>query len=271
MTPKEFKKIVHQYYKKNARHTLPWRGNSATPYHILVSEVMLQQTQADRVVPKFKAFIKKFPTIQKLARASLREVLLAWQGLGYNRRALYLKKAAEEIVAKHSGKVPNDVEALIALPAIGPYTARAIRAFAWNIPDVFIETNIRTVFIHHFFPKKEKVPDSALLPFIEETLDRTSPKEWYAALMDYGSYLKRIVPNPSRRSRSHVKQGAFKGSLREARGKILRYVTEHERLPLLALPRIFKDLETKKVEQALRSLLREGMIVQKGKSILSQK
>ncbi len=243
---------------------LPWRARSATPYHILVSEVMLQQTQAERVTSKFVAFIKKFPTVQKLAQASLREVLLMWQGLGYNRRARNLKRAAEEIVSNYKGKVPTTVEALVALPAIGPYTASAIRAFVWNIPDVFIETNIRTVYIHHFFPKRKKVSDDELLPLIEKTLDRTNPKEWYAALMDYGAYLKKTVPNPSRRSHSHVKQAAFKGSLREARGKILRYVTEKGSLPLREIPKIFKDLGSERTKSALASLVQEGMLIARG-------
>lgn len=270
MSPKEFQKIVYEYYKTHGRHSLPWRKTN-DPYKILVSEIMLQQTQVDRVVPKFQSFIKKFPTVRVLAKASLHDVLLLWQGLGYNRRALYLKRAAESIAKEHKGIFPKTVEALEALPGIGHYTARAVCTFAYNQPNVFIETNIRTVYIHHFFPKKKKVADIELLPLIEKTLDTKNSRLWYAALMDYGSMLKKTIQNPSRRSRSHIKQSKFKGSLREARGKILRYITEQERVLARTLPRIFKDLEREKVTQALQSLIHEEMIIQKGKFVLSQK
>lgn len=165
---------------------------------------MLQQTQVDRVIPKYKAFIKKFPTAKKLARAELPDVLKLWSGLGYNRRAKYLWEAAKG-----------------GTKGIGPYTRAAVAVFAHNRPETLIETNIRAVYLHHLFPKSKKVSDQKLLPYIVVPKG-VEPRVWYAALMDYGSYLKRVHPNPSRRSTHHTKQEKFKGSDRELRGAILR-------------------------------------------------
>ncbi len=176
MMPAQFKKTVWQYYKKNKRD-LPWRRSGATPYQILVSEIMLQQTQVDRVIPKYKHFIKQFPTFAALARAKQKDVLIAWQGLGYNRRALNLKRTAESVWNTHNGRLPKETNVLIALPGIGSYTAGAIRAFAWNLPSTVIETNIRTVYLHHFFPTQKKVSDKTLLPLIEKTSDTKNPRE----------------------------------------------------------------------------------------------
>lgn len=172
---------------------------------------MLQQTQVDRVIPKYEAFIQQFPTAEKLARAQLSDVLKLWQGLGYNRRAKYLREAAQLW----------GTTALEDLPGVGPYTANAIRVFAYNEPRTLIETNVRAVYLHHLFPKQRSVPDARIVPFIRVPRG-VEPREWYAALMDYGSHLKKTVPNPSRRSRHHLRQKPFKGSDREIRGAILR-------------------------------------------------
>jgi A/G-specific adenine glycosylase len=183
---------------------------------------MLQQTQVDRVVPKFKAFIKKFPSIQSLSRAPLSAVLQEWQGLGYNRRAKHLHQAVQAIVRDYRGIMPRDTAKLQSLPGIGPYTARAIMTFAHNAPEIFIETNIRSVFIHHFFPNRKKVSDTELMPYIESSLDIKNPQRWYSALMDYGAHLKKTKGNASRRSTHHAVQKPFKGSDREVRGAVLR-------------------------------------------------
>lgn len=199
---------------------LPWR-QTADPWLILLSEVMLQQTQVERVREKYTAFAARFPTPAAMAVAPQVEVLTLWKGLGYNRRALYLKRAAEVIVAEHGGSVPDDIDALADLPGIGRNTAAAILAYAFNRPVVFIETNIRAAFIHHFFPGRESVHDRELLPLVEEVLDRGNPRAWYNALMDYGADLKRRAANPARRSAHHVKQSKFEGSDRQLRGRIL--------------------------------------------------
>lgn len=222
---------------------MPWRTDTR-PYFVVVSEIMLQQTQVHRVVNKFESFVKKFPDWKSLARTSTMDVLKEWSGLGYNRRALFLKRIAETITnsGKTAGTLPNSFDELRALPGIGPNTAGSILAFAYNVPFPFIETNIRSVFIHFFFPEIEKregkkacrkISDDQLMPFIEEALCdpkiKKNPREWYYALMDYGSMLKKTLPNPSRRSAHHVKQKPFKGSNRELRSRILKLMMEKAR------------------------------------------
>lgn len=257
----DFQKTVLTYYKNHGRHTLPWR-RTIDPYHILVSEIMLQQTQVDRVVLKYETFIKKYPTARKLATAPLSDVLRVWQGLGYNRRAKMLHTAAKEIVQVHAGKVPHDYTTLITLPGIGPYTARAVLAFAFNTPGVVVETNIRAVYIHHFFAEAENVSDSEIIPYIEATLPHKKPREWYSALMDYGTHIKATTQNPSRRSRHYARQKPFKGSDREIRGAILKLLTRTAST-LSELP-----FDNARVREQVKALVREGMVVQKGKRFI---
>jgi len=192
----------------------------------MVSEVMLQQTQVERVIAKYADFIRQFPTPAALARAPVNGVLAAWQGLGYNRRALSLKACALEIVSRHAGAVPRCHAKLMALPGIGPATATAICVFAFNQPLVLIETNIRTVYIHHFFQAARNVRDADLAPLIEQTLDRRNPRQWYNALMDYGTLLKKLHGNPGRKSAHYARQATFRGSDREIRGLIIKVLVE---------------------------------------------
>lgn len=223
-----FRTTVYGYCERHGR-SFPWR-ETTDPYRILVSEVMLQQTQAHRVILKYEGFIRLFPDVATLAAAPLHDVLGAWQGLGYNRRALALRRAAERIVTLHGGIVPRDEESLVSFPGVGPATARAVRAFAFNEPVILIETNIRAVFIHHFFPREEAVPDALLFPLIEATLDRRDPRRWYNALMDYGTFLKKVHANPACRSAHHQRQSPFEGSVRQVRGAIIRLLLEKIRL-----------------------------------------
>lgn len=235
----KFQQYIFGWYERYGRHTLPWR-QTTDPYHILVSELMLQQTQVERVIPKYLTFLKTFPTITHLSHASLAEVLTLWQGLGYNRRAKFLWLAAKEVDEKWEGEFPNTLESLLTLPGIGPYTASAVSVFAFNNPEIVIETNIRTIYLHHFFPDDTKISDTTILPLISQTLWHQNPREWYAALMDYGSHLKKAVPNPSRKSQHHSKQSKFEGSLRQVRGEILRLLTQHQKLS--------EDILRKKIE-----------------------
>lgn len=223
-TGDDFIARVWAHYDACGREDLPWR-QTTDPYRILVSEVMLQQTQVSRVVPKYEAFIAAFPTVEVLANAPVDALLAAWQGLGYNRRALALKRAAELIVREHGGLVPAALEDLVALPGIGHATAAQILAFAFDTGVPFIETNIRAVYLHEFFPGVEDVPDSAVLPLVAKTLDHARPREWFWALLDYGTYLKASTPNPSRRSRHHTRQSRFEGSNRQLRGRLLAELT----------------------------------------------
>lgn len=215
---------VWQYYHDHGRHSLPWRLNTS-PYSIVVSEVMLQQTQVGRVLSKYAELMTALPDWQALANATQAEVIGLWQGLGYNRRALWLKKIAEQVVGEYGGEFPRDPAELRKLPGIGPNTAGSIAAFAFNAPVVFIETNIRRVFIHHCFADSEGVSDKELAPLLERVLDdnRGKAREWYWALMDYGSFLAtQQMPNPNRRSKHYAKQSRFSGSDRQIRGEILR-------------------------------------------------
>lgn len=252
-----FRKMLHQWYHAHAR-TLPWR-ETFDPYAILVSEIMLQQTQVDRVRGKYGEFIASFPDFSSLARAPLEVVLSAWQGLGYNRRAIALKRCAVTVVDDFGGVLPATVEKLELLPGIGPYTARAIAAFAFDLPTVFIETNIRTVFIHHFCGNREGVTDRELLPLVAATLDREAPRDWYYALMDYGVMLKREYPNPGRRSAHHQRQSPFRGSNRELRSIILRGVLANPGIATTDLvAQVGADQE--KIRENLAGMAREGFI-----------
>jgi A/G-specific adenine glycosylase len=183
---------------------------------------MLQQTQVSRVLIKYKEFLKAFPTIEKLAVAPLPSVLKIWQGLGYNRRALFLHRTARAAMLYHSSKLPRSYGELIELPGVGPATAAGILNFAFNIPTVYLETNVRSVYLHFFFPNQKKVSDKELLPLIEKTMDRKNPREWFYALLDYGVHLKATQINPSRRSAHYAKQSKFEGSNRQKRAAALR-------------------------------------------------
>jgi A/G-specific adenine glycosylase len=217
-----FRAVVWEHYRANGRQ-MPWRGVD-DPYAVLVSEVMLQQTQVARVTGAYAEWMAAFPTLEALAGAPLAAALERWQGLGYNRRALALKRAAEETVERFGGRLPRDEAGLRSLPGIGPATAAAVLNYAFQIPAPFIETNVRTVFLHHFFPDTADVPDSALMPLIEASWDREDPRGWGYALMDYGTFLKRSGANPSRRSRHHARQSPFEGSKRQKRARLLRAV-----------------------------------------------
>jgi A/G-specific adenine glycosylase len=215
-----FRKTVYDFFALHGR-TLPWRRD-CNPYRIFVAEVMLQQTQVDRVVAKYEAFIRTLPDFPSLAGASLQTVLSLWQGLGYNRRAVALKRAAEIVVNDFGGILPSSPDELRKLPGIGKATAASIAAFAFDMPTLFLETNIRTVLIHHFFADEESVTDRELLPLAERVLDRQSPRRWYSALMDYGSALKKRHGNAGRRSAHYRKQSRFEGSRRQKRGRVLK-------------------------------------------------
>jgi A/G-specific adenine glycosylase len=257
----EFRSLVLGYYDEAGRD-LPWR-RTRDPYAILVSEVMLQQTQVSRVVPKYEAFLRAFPDVGSLADAPFVDVLAAWSGLGYNRRAKSLKAAAERIVAEPGGAVPDTLAGLTALPGIGHATAAQILAFAFGVAVPFIETNIRTVYLHEFFGNAEDVPDAAILPLVEATLDRDDPRAWYYALMDYGTHRKATIPNPSRRSAHHARQSRFEGSNRQLRGALLRELTARPGQEASELSDA-TGFESPRVERALAALLAEGYLREDG-------
>lgn len=258
---KKFTETVWKHYDVLGRHDLPWR-KTRDPYRILVSEIMLQQTQASRVEPKYKDFLKRFPTARKLAVAPLRDVLVAWQGLGYNRRAKAMQSAAITVVREHNTRWPRTYEGLLALPGVGPYTAGAVLAFAFNEAVPVLETNIRTVYIHHFFKYKVDVSDAELMLLVEKTLDHDKPRDWYYALMDYGSFLKRTVGNLNERSKSYVRQSTFKGSDRQIRGAIIRLLSGNEKaLTRKSMHKKLSQFEDLRIDAQLERLQVEGLLV----------
>jgi A/G-specific adenine glycosylase len=259
MTPQQFRKIVWAYYKKEGRHDLPWR-KTHDPYRILVSEVMLQQTQVERVKPYYAAWMKKFPTATALAKAPLGDVLKAWQGLGYNRRGKMLHEAAKAITKR--GDFPKTVQELEKLPGIGPYTARAVMAFAHNADVVFIETNIRTAVTHHFFPRKKMVKDTEVLEILAKAHPKGKSREWYAALMDYGAHLKRSGVRLNGKAKGYTKQKAFGGSDRQARGAILKELTKTNATKVRLLG-LLGDNRKEQLEKQLGKLIAEGMVARK--------
>jgi A/G-specific adenine glycosylase len=223
---------------------------------------MLQQTQVSRVIPKYEAFLTAFPTLGSLAAASLQEVLRQWQGLGYNRRARFLREASR-VISGQGSTFPTTLDELVKLPGIGTNTAAAILVYSFNQPHVFIETNIRTVFLHYFFKDEQDVPDKAILQLVEETLDTANPREFYWALMDYGTHLKQSVGNANVQSRHYKKQSAFAGSPRQLRGKILRELTQGPR-DAKALRGLYDD---KRFDDVLQGLIRDKLVQSNGQAV----
>jgi len=255
-----FREKIYDHYRKHGRD-LPWR-KIRDPYAILVSEIMLQQTQVDRVIEKYKEFLSAFPDFKTLAKASLPKLLKIWSGMGYNRRALSLRKLAQVVVAEHRGRLPSDPDILVTLPGIGKYTAGAVSAFAFNKPVVFLDTNVRRVFIHEFFADREGVHDDELVPVIAQALDTNNPRKWYNALMDYGSMLKQDQDNPNKRSAHYTRQGPFENSNRQVRGRIVKVLVKGS--PLTAA-RIVKEtcMDAERVKKNLEQLSCEGFIMKR--------
>lgn len=253
----EFLEVIWRFYDENGRD-LPWRNpepdGTFNPYKIMVSELMLQQTQVPRVMPKYEAFLAQFPDVRTLASAELGDVLRAWQGLGYNRRAKFLWQAARAIEEK--GAMPDTQRALTELPGVGNNTAGAILAYAYNQPAVFIETNVRTVYIHYFLADETDVTDKVIITLLEQTLDREHPREFYWAIMDYGSHLKATIGNPNRASKHYTRQSTFQGSRRQVRGHVLRLLGQKEH----SLRDLQIAISDDRVESVLGDLLTEGLI-----------
>ena len=252
-----FRGVVWAHYRAHGRD-LPWR-HTTDPWQVLVSEVMLQQTQATRVAPKFVLWMERFPDPASLAAAELSEILGMWIGLGYNRRALALARAAAIIVERHGGSVPESEEDLRALPGVGVYTARAVRAFAFGFPGAFLETNIRAVLIRHFFPGAERVADRELEAVAEAVTDRAEPARWHDALMDYGADLKRSEGNHARRSAAYRPQAPFAGSRRRIRGAILKAALESPGIGADALHAAL-PFSRERIMEAADMLVAEGLL-----------
>lgn len=277
---KKFQETVTSYYKKNKRNTLPWRTDT-TDYYVAVSEIMLQQTQVDRVVPFFLNWMKHFPTWEALAVSNQIQVLQHWKGLGYNSRALRLQKLAQLVARDYAGKLPADYEILKKLPGIGPYTAGAIMAFVYNKPVVMIETNIRRVFLYHFFKGFENIHDRDILKLVEQSLPDKNIRQWYWALMDYGSYLGRELKidgkkyNPNTASRHYTKQSKFTGSNRQIRGKILEILLG-QKDNKITFPMLYKKLtdltdDVDRIDIIIQDLISEGFVKVLSNKVILQK
>lgn len=242
---------------KELYRPMPWRED-CNPYYILLSEIMLQQTQVPRVLVKFDEFITKFPTLESLALADFFEVLSCWSGLGYNRRAKYLHESTKEIYK--NGGIPSNLDFMKKLPGIGPNTAASILVYSFNIPHVFVETNIRTVYIYHFLQDyKGKVPEIEIQNLVEQTMYSENPRQWYWALMDYGTYVKKTQGNYNKLSKLHTTQSKFEGSNRQKRAQILKLLIEYgglQKQDILEKLDYPQDL----VYPILESLIKESMI-----------
>lgn len=259
----EFQNEVLTFYKHNKRK-MAWRDIS-NPYKIFVSEMMLQQTQVERVKIKYAEFIKKFPTIQSVAQAEKTEILITWQGLGYNRRALFIKRSCEEIILNHNGKFPKDFITLQILPGIGPSTAGAICAFAYNQPVTFIETNVRAVILHFFFKNKEKISDKEVFTVLGKVTPKTiSSRDWYYALYDYGTFLKKTIGKKKKtelhkQSKHYNKQSKFEGSFRQKRSNVLKLKLAQPDISEIEIISQLKITE-QELDDVLFSLDKDGMI-----------
>ena len=285
ITTDEFRRRVLERGRELYRD-LPWR-RTRDPYAIWLSEVMLQQTQVTRVDGRWQRWLMRFPDVETLTAADVADVLDEWQGMGYNRRALALRDAAG-IIAE-AGEFPREVADLKALPGIGPATAAGIRAFAFNLPGVYLETNVRTVFLHELFPGAQDVPDSAVAPLVEEACPADGsdpaddPRTWYYALLDYGAYLKKTLPIPSRRSRTHTRQSTFEGSRRQKRANLVRILLDaraagqdgvsledaRERLCEIERRAGREPVETETVSSILSDLVKEGFCRDLGNDVWS--
>lgn len=257
-----FRRLLSQKGEELYR-SMPWREDTR-PYYVLVSELMLQQTQVSRVIPKFEAFIERFPDVQTLANASLADVLKLWQGLGYNRRAKFLHEAAKLIVDEFGGTFPNRSVDIVRLPGVGKNTAGAILTYAFNQPSIFVETNVRTVYIHHFFADNFAVDDKAIVELLEATIDSTNPRQFYQNIMDYGTWLKGQGVRNISQSRHYKKQSPLKGSVREVRGQMIARLSECD-MTATELAAVLKADD--RFVNALEGLVRDGL-VQKTRSKL---
>lgn len=259
MADKEFQQQVWAA-SRDLYRPMPWRDDPSF-YNVLVSELMLQQTQVDRVRTKFHEFMNAFPTIESLAQATLADVLVVWQGLGYNRRAKFLHEAAHYVVLHGQPKTRDE---LIKLPGVGVNTAGAIMNYVYEVPTPYIETNIRTAYFHHYFAESHNVSDAELLKVVTRTLDHESPREWFYALMDYGTCLKKQGGGRLDVSKHYKKQSPLKGSVREVRGDIIRVLAAGPLSKATLMKTIHAD---KRFAQAYEGLIRDGLVSVDGEQV----
>lgn len=286
-SPAAFRWAIFRWFAAHGRD-LPWR-RTRDPWRVLVSEVMLQQTQVDRVIPKYLSFVRRWPTPAAMARAPLRDVLSAWSGLGYNRRAAHLKAAAETVVRAHGGVMPADVEALEALPGVGRYTARAVASFAYGQDVALWDTNVRRIALRVFRGGEFADADpgrEALERLLADALPSGRSRDWHGALMDFGSAVcvsrnplcascplrgvclaaPRFLEGERPPRRLARPQARFAGSRREARGKVVRMLAAAGKRGASELA-VVDALEREDAGAVIGSLVRDGLVVRKGRRL----
>ena len=257
-----FAAFVLDFYDRYGRK-FPWRETDDV-YRVLLSEMMLQQTQTGRVLEKYQEFLTLWPTLEDLAQAPFDQLLDHWRGLGYNRRALNLKRCAQASET-YGYTLPCDEKALLALPGIGPSTAAAIIAFSYHKPAIYLETNIRRVLLFAFHPEEEAVEDRILRDDLKRLLPLAGDgKRWYYALMDYGVLLKHLVPNPNARSKGYHRQSRFEGSNRQVRGMLVHALSESGARDVQALYGML-PFEPERIDKALSDLVRDGLVSRLGR------
>ncbi|NBK22887.1 MAG: DNA repair protein [Spirochaetia bacterium] len=257
----DFKTLILDFYAQHGR-PFAWRRTS-DPYQVLVSEVMLQQTQTGRVVPKYESFLSQWPDFPSLAEASTESLLSVWKGLGYNRRALNLRKSARMTEA-WDWTIPNDKVLIESLPGVGKATSAAIRSFCFGQKSVYLETNIRRVLLSTFYPEVEEVKDKDLeLLLYELSLINEDMKSWYYALMDYGVLLKALFPNANRRSAHYTKQKKFENSNRQIRGQLIHLLTDTGSKELSVIYDLLPYFEDERILNSLEQLTKEGFVQEK--------
>lgn len=255
---RSFRRKLLNFYAKHGRD-LPWR-KTTDPYRVTVAELMLQQTQVERVIPKYEAWVKKWPSWKALANAGNRELLAQWSGLGYNRRALYLGKMAKVIVQEYGGVMPRDLTELEKLPGIGRYTARAILIFAYNESLITIDTNIRRVLLSEF-GLPDRTPIARIEALAEQLLPKRRSRDWHNALMDYS---RLVLPKRLPGIRSGNRQTTFEGSLRQIRGEIVRQLTQSKGVTIKMIATRLNRTE-EDVLAAAMGLAKDGVIVLQGR------
>lgn len=249
---------------------MPWReieddDESLRTYKVLVSEIMLQQTQVSRVQDKYIQWMARWPSNTAYQQATLADTLTAWSGLGYNRRAKYLLQSLRTIHIDYNDLLPTNVKELCSLPGVGINTANALLAYVYNQPVSFIETNIRSVYIHHFFTDYTTVTDTEILDLVNKTMDKNNPREWYWALMDYGSYLKKSKPSVLHKSLQHKKQKPFMGSVRQLRGAVIKELTNSNNA---SISHLTKNISDNRLQKVLLDLIKDELVAYDKKSKL---
>lgn len=252
-----FQEKVLSFYKENKRD-LPWR-RTTDPYAILVSEVMLQQTQVDRVVSYYQEWLRQWPTIQDLANAERADVLQRWMGLGYNNRAVNLHKASQFIVERFDGGVKNALGSGMKIPGIGPYTEKAVKIFAFNENLATVDTNIRRILIHEFSPQ-ETLSDADVHSLAEQCLPKGQSRDWHNALMDYGSL---VLTSKKTGISPKTAQSTFEGSDRQYRAKILRHLLAHQRetFTIDRLQEILSFPERRRLQTILEGMIKDDLLL----------